>query len=98
MKPEGVASGQLLVYSKLSPGPSIACSPATPGPAPLWQPAEAVADPPMAAAQLHRLQPDIFDAHVIGPDVMAVGWRGVLVEIERPDRDFNRAGRFGIHG
>ena len=32
MKPDGVASGQPLVYSKLWPGSSTGCSPTTPGP------------------------------------------------------------------
>src|SRR5205809_542043 len=32
MKPDGVGSGQLLVYSKLWPGARTGCSPTTPGP------------------------------------------------------------------
>jgi hypothetical protein len=32
IEPIGVCSGQKLVYSKASPGPSTGCSPTTPGP------------------------------------------------------------------
>src|SRR5436305_12467434 len=62
------------------------------------QPSEPVSNLPMAAPQLDGFGAAILDNHVIGPDVMVLVRRGVLVEIERPDRDFDRASGFGIHG
>src|SRR3984893_4950940 len=61
------------------------------------QTAEAVGNAPVTIAQLHGLGADIFDAHVIRPDVTVVVGRRILLEIEWPDRDFDRAGGFGIH-
>src|SRR5712691_11668542 len=59
---------------------------------------ETVGDPPMAVAQLHGLVAAVFNQHVIGADVLVLGGRGMLLQIERPDRDFDRAGDLGIHG
>src|SRR5437667_10536508 len=67
-------------------------------PAHFLQAAEAVGDLPVTVTQLHGLGADILDAHVIGPDVTVVVGRGMLLEIKGPDRDFDRAGGFGIHG
>src|SRR5580692_6433867 len=61
------------------------------------QTAEAVGNAPVTIAQLHGLGADIFDAHVIRPDVTVVVGRRILLEIEWPDRNFDRAGGFGIH-
>ena len=83
MSPDGVGSGLPLVYSKLSPGASTGCSPTTPGPRTSCMLPAAVGDPPVAAAQLHGLAAAVLDPHVIGPDIMVVGRRGVLFEVER---------------
>src|ERR1044071_1338910 len=63
----------------------------------LLKPPEAVGDTPVALPQLHRLVPAILDLHVVGPDIVVIRGRGVLLEIERFHRDFDRAGGFGIH-
>src|SRR5439155_26456042 len=68
------------------------------GAAHLLQPPQAVGDAPVTIAQLHGFGADILDPHVIGPDVMAIVGRGVLLEIEWLDRDFDLARCFGIHG
>src|SRR5438270_1527377 len=64
----------------------------------LLQPPQAVGNAPVTIAQLHGLGADILDPHVIGPDIMVIVGRGVLLEIEWLDRDFDRASGFGIHG
>src|SRR3954452_5111896 len=59
---------------------------------------ETVGDLPMPPPQLHGFASGILDANVIGPDVMVVGRRGVLLEIERAHRNLDRSGGFRIHG
>src|SRR3954447_2182598 len=56
--------------------------------------AETVGDLPMALPQLDGFVAAILDADVIGPDVMVLGWRGVLLQIERAHGDFDRSSRF----
>src|SRR6202035_3542956 len=61
------------------------------------QAAEPVGDAPMASAQLHSLAALILDAHVVGPDIVIFGRRGLVLEIERLHRHLDGPGRFGIH-
>ncbi len=51
-----------------------------------------IGDLPVAIAQLHRLLALVLDADVIGPDVMALVRRALVVEIGRLDRDADCAG------
>src|SRR5437016_1754558 len=58
-----------------------------PRPAYFFEVPTAVGDPPMAIAQLYRLGAAVLDVDMVGPDVVAVGRRGMLFEVEWPDRD-----------
>src|SRR5437016_5847349 len=57
----------------------------------------AIGNLPVPIAQLHRLQAAVLDADMIGPDVTILGWRGLVLEVERLYRDFDRSRDFRIH-
>src|SRR5512135_1263475 len=56
-------------------------------------PPHGIGDAPMPAPQLYGLAAVILDPHVIGPDVMIVRGRGLVLEIERLHDHLDRARR-----
>jgi hypothetical protein len=54
----------------------------------------AVGDLPMPVAQLDGFLAAILDAHMVGPDIMVLDRRGLVLQIERLDRDLDRSGGF----
>src|SRR3546814_10181742 len=48
----------------------------------LLHPSEGIGDLPIAVSQLHGLPADVFDPHLIGPDVVIVGRRRLVLQVE----------------
>ena len=67
-----------------------------PRPAHFVQFAARIGDFPMAAEQLHRLRPHIFDGDFVSPDEMPVRRRGFVVQIGRFNRYPNMPRRGGV--
>src|SRR5215813_3890065 len=60
-------------------------------------PTMTVRDLPVTVAELDSFFPSVFDADVVGPNVMAFRRRGTLLEINWFHRDFDRSGGFRVH-
>src|SRR5207302_11244684 len=54
----------------------------------------AVGNSPMPVAQLDGFLAAVLDADMVGPDVMVLDRRGLVLQVERLDRDLDRSGGF----